>query len=159
MPRTRAASISFQPPTIQFRTAKNLLAEAALQDLRRFIVVTCFEPEVAPGPDPTQFDLLDFGQTYWLVPDGSAERFLDQEWASHLLSNNGYLEAEAGALPFSWRASFLGVFRSLYKPRAAVVAAQDLTFLSLQGPFDPTRLSKDQRTVRSEAGRGFAPRG
>ena len=141
----RTASISFRSPLIQFRIADVPVAEAPLDALRRFIVVTCFDPEVAPGPDPSRFDLLDFGRAYWVVTDGSAERFLDREWASHLLHNGGYFEAEAGALPRSWRRSFLGIFKSLYKPRAGVVAAEPLSFLSLQGPLDPTRIAQRNR--------------
>ena len=129
--REQPPLITFNPPIIRFTPPGPSPVEEPLSELRRFVLVTCFEPEVAPAPDPTTFDLLDFGQHFWLVPDGSAERYLSRDWAAHLQSVGGYFEANADALPSSWRASFLGIFKHQYNARAAVVPAEPTPFFDI----------------------------
>jgi hypothetical protein len=137
----RSPMITFEAPQIRFTADGKLLAKAQLSELRRFLVVECFVPEVAPDPEPVLFDLLDFGDTFWLVPDCSSERFLYAEWVPHFQTCQGYFHAkETDALPLPWRRSYLLAFKNLYRPKAAVLPAQETPFMKLVGPFDPARI-------------------
>ncbi|SFJ24723.1 hypothetical protein SAMN05192543_10667 [Paraburkholderia megapolitana] len=146
--------VDYKDPVISFRVKGTLLAQAELKQLQRVLCMTCFDPETAPA-EPTEFTLLDFGDRFWLVTDGSADRWIFRDWARDLGERGAVFEGHAGALPFSWRRRFLLFARHLYFPKACVVPAQPTPFLALSGPYDPRdKGERNRREDEERFGRG-----
>jgi hypothetical protein len=144
--------VEYEAPVIRFRVKGKLLAQKKLTQLRRALSISCFDPETAPA-ESTVFDLLDFGDQFWLIPDQSADRFIFGDWAQYLAQHDAFFEGQAGTLPLSWRRSFLLIARHAYFPHAAVVPAQPMPFLQLSDPIDPRHMDKlNQQRFRRLAG-------
>ena len=153
-PESGKPMVEYEAPVIRFEAGGTRLAEERLESLVKAYIVTCFNPEPAPV-DTTTFDLLEFERSMWLIPDGSAERFIFGDWAEHLATRGGYIEAEAGALPEHWRKRTFLLAHSLYQPKAALLGIEPPPFLQLGESLDPRTIAeRNQARFRRLVGEG-----
>lgn len=128
-------AILYDPPLIRFRIDGRIAAERPLSDLRRVI-----EFYFGSGlySNDGSFTLLDFTDTFWIVPDYIGIP-THQEWAAHLQQNRGYFEAQIFWHPKRWRTG--GIFGMLQSPGPCIVPAEPLPLADypwdLEGPLDP----------------------
>ena len=127
--------ILYDPPLIRFRIDGRIAAERPLADLRRVI-----EIDFGSGlySNDGTFTLLDFTDTFWIVPDYIGIP-THKAWAAHLIENRGYFEAQIFWHPKRWRAG--GIFGFLQGPGPRIVLAEPLPPADvpwdLEGPLDP----------------------
>ena len=128
-------AVLYEPPIIRYRIDGKIVEEHPLSALRRVI-------HVSAGSDlestNVEFDVLDFGESVWIVPDDISLE-THKQWAEHLRKVEGYFEASIAWPPRRWLDDgFLGVLR---RPAARVLRGETLPpddrTWTMNGPLDP----------------------
>ena len=131
--------VLYYPPLIRFRIDDRIAAERPLADLRRVIDFTFGSPLHS---NDGSFTLLDFTDTFWIVPDGIGLP-THKAWAQHLQDVRGYFTASIYWPPRRWLAG--GIFGMFQSPGPLIVPAEPLPPADLPweltGPLDPAIVS------------------
>jgi hypothetical protein len=128
-------AVLYEPPIIRYRIDGKIAEEHPLSALRR--VIHMYAGTDLDATD-IEFDLLDFGESIWIVPyDISLETHM--QWAEHLRKVEGYFEASIAWPPKRWLdGGFLGLLR---RPAARILRGEALppddSTWEMKGPLDP----------------------
>jgi hypothetical protein len=132
-------AVLYEPPIIRYRIDGNIMEEHPLGALRRVIhVYVGSDLNSNEMKNDMEFDLLDFGESIWIVPDDiSFEPFTP--WADYLRAVDGYFKASIVGPPSHWLTrGFLGLGR---RPAATVLRGETLPsgnrIWMRNGPIDP----------------------